>query len=337
MTTLMLFGDSNIEDGLVAIEMRDVHGFTPVGSQENPAGVKHEGYQPARNALDFVTNAAFPLHMFAPNNFETAWVSGFPNPADIPDWVVVAFGTNHLRPWLGFTDFYYYAQMTASHSGQIIRYFRRIWPTAKIVATLFVDGHDDPGIVAWDAYEGPPWNAPVGTGRDFWLAQRDAYAAEFERFYAPMADAYARFDLDGSVAFTDDVHMTAAGITEYANVLNDAILGLGTFVPPIFVEPNKITIFGQILDAAGAPVEGAELKITPPKGGLFAGTPPRLLIDEDATVLSDSNGLIQMEFFETETISESVLVELTVGSSVERSKHTELPNQTSISLEDLLG
>jgi hypothetical protein len=250
----MMFGDSNIQDGGVVGKLQTIHGYLGVGSQENPAGVHHEGYAPSRAAHDMVTNAGFPIHPTMSNNFANFWASGYPNPSDPPDVVVVAFGTNWLKGWAsGFGTGLWPAQVAAAFQGSLVRYFKNLWPTAQVIATLFVNGLDDPDHVNWEVYEVPPHNAPVGEGRAYWLARRDEYAAEYEAHHIGYADAYVRLDLNAATAFSDDVHMTDAGYTEYAALIDATIRGVT--VGPIMQRQDIIDAVQPVLDALGAPLD----------------------------------------------------------------------------------
>lgn len=336
MPTIMLFGDSNIEDGKLATALRDNHGYTPVGSQEKPTGVFHEGYKPNRNSHDMVVNAGFPLHPRQTNNFENNWISGSPLPADIPDYVVVAFGTNWLRRWVSntFGDDIFPVEIAASNQGAILSYFKRIWPTTSVVATLFVNGNSDAGHANWAAYEADPYNAPVGTGRAYWNTQRDLYKAEFEARHAGKADFYVRADLTGT-EFTDDVHPTDAGFDEYAQLIDNAINGLGDFIFPIIPSPNTCIVYARAEDFETLDFTAAKLRVEGPTGGFFHGN--TYIAPNKESPLSGDDGEVQLAVAETATISRTVTLKLMIGSTTALSAVVTIPNQGSVNAKDLLA
>lgn len=326
--TILCFGDSNVQAGVV-VQKLELLGYTGVGSQENPAGVFHNGYTPSRNAWDMIQNAGFPVHPTQPDGFLLDPAFAVP-----PDYVVVAFGTNWLRLWAsGNGSEVMPVALPASHNGALTRYFKNLWPNAFVISTIYVNGIDDPGHADWTVYEGAPYNAGVGNGQAYWDSKRLEFIAEFEPYHAGDADAHVRFDLDRDNHFSDSVHMTDAGATAWAALVDQAINGQAAFVFPTIVEPNKCTIYAQTRDFVGAEVAGAKIRITGPSGGFFHGNLHVAETLESAE--SGADGRVTFEVYETETIHQGVIVEFLIGTQT-LSRIASIPDQTSINLKDLL-
>lgn len=100
------------------------------------------------------------------------------------------------------------------------------------------------------------------------------------------------------------------------------------------ISPRQCLVFAQTKDFVDGDVQGAVLRLIGPSGGFFHGdTHIRQYIE---SVPSGPDGRVELDAFETETISQSVTLELVIGGTI-TSASVEIPDQDKVNARALLS
>lgn len=166
----------------------------------------------------------------------------------------------------------------------------------------------------------------------------DAWAASdgSESQMSTIADAatnIATFPLAAGVAGLLDPRVRLISDNGVATPELDQIEITAAFAARPPVPPRLVHIVGQIDDEGGDPLTGARLVVSPPATGVYHG---RTLIGRERSAKADALGSLELEVFETATISAEMTVQLELGKETRGPVTVEIPDQAEIRLEDIL-